>query len=257
VILLIGVCELLASASLFAQEKQVFKGQITQCTCGAVNDHATVPDKVGSTVRCAVPCPNLGDQYVLSDTRNKIVYSFDKQDFPRAFAARNVFVIGILDKTTGTIRVNNILPDPSPAIKRAKTASIVCDACPRSMAKVKAAAFEDLTGWNRFVLVPDPKKADLIFLFSANSYLGDYLTRDGPDTRPVHIEVVYMNVIDPRTGVSLWGDSQRVGSWFVRGAAKDMLDELREFLEADESPAERKLFLTRHWIYKVATDTGK
>ena len=53
------------------------------------------------------------------------------------------------------------------------------------------------------------RKADLIFLFSANSYLGDYGTRDGPDTRPVHVDITFMNVVDPHTGESLWGDSRR------------------------------------------------
>jgi hypothetical protein len=106
-------------------------------------------------------------------------------------------------------------------------------------------------------VVPDPKKADLIFLFSANRYLGDYLTRDGADQRPVHVDITYMNVVDPHTGANLWGDSERLGSWFVGSATKDLIDELREILEVDQSAAERNAFLVRYKIPKVATDTGK
>jgi hypothetical protein len=83
------------------------------------------------------------------------------------------------------------------------------------------------------------------------------LTRDGPDTRPVHVETAYMNVLDPRTGENLWGDSERQGSWFVAEATKDLVDELRELLEADENPAQRQLLLKRHWVSRVAPDSEK
>jgi hypothetical protein len=125
------------------------------------------------------------------------------------------------------------------------------------MAKARKTAFEQLTLWKRFVVVPDPKKADLIFLFSANRYLGDYVTRDGPDRRPVRVETTYMNVVDPHTGENLWGDSDREGSWFVGDATKDLISELREQLEVDVNPAQRQLFLKRNWLPKPPTDTGK
>jgi hypothetical protein len=194
---------------------------------------------------------------VLVDAKAKLAYSFDKQDLPRTYASQQVYVIGTLDKTKGTIRVHNMIPDVVPKIKRAKTVVIVCDACPRGMAKAKQAAFEEVLDWKRLTIVPDPKHADLIFLFSANRYLGDYITRDGPDTRPVHVEITYFNVLDPRTGQSLWGDYERVGSWFVGSATKDLIKELREIMEADVDPAERDAFLKRNHIFKIATDTGK
>ena len=83
------------------------------------------------------------------------------------------------------------------------------------MAAAWLAAFRALADWGRFDILPDPKKADLIFLFSANPYLGDYGTRDGPDARPVSVDITYMDVVDPHTGESFWDGSRRLGSWFV------------------------------------------
>ena len=255
--LFVGVSLLFGAPRLFAQGEQVFKGQISLCTCPGPEGQAAMPDKGRAAVSCPVPCANLGPTLVLVDTKNKVAYSFDKQDLPKAYASQEVFVIGVLDKASGTIHVHNVIPDVTPKIKRAKTVAIVCDACPRGMAKAKRAAFEELTKWKRFTIVPDPKSADLIFLFSANRYLGDYTTRDGPDERPVHIEFTYFNVLDPRTGQSLWGDYDREGSWFVGSSTKDLIDELREMMEADVNPTERQAFLIRHHIPKAATDTGK
>ena len=84
--------------------------------------------------------------------------------------------------------------------------------------------------WGRFQLVESPRGADLVFLFSGNPYLGDYLTRDGPDTRPVFIESTIMTVIDANTGGALWTDSRRWGSWRVAGATKDLIDELKDLM---------------------------
>jgi hypothetical protein len=250
-------CVLFSALSLSAQGQQLFKGQITSCTCAPPGDHTGTPTGKGSTPYCPPPCTNSGGKYVLSNAANQFVFQFDNQDFPRTYAGQHVYVIGTLDRPTGTIHINNIVPDVSPIIRRAKTVSIVCDACPRAMSKAKPAALEELLNWERFTVVSDPKTADLIFLFSANRYLGDYLTRDGPDTRPVHIEITYRNIIDPHTGLSLWGDSEREGSWFVVSATKDLINELRELMEAGDNPAERKLFLARHWVVKVDRNSVK
>lgn len=256
---MLGVCVslLVSTLNLRAQGKQLFKGQIVECTCDGTGVNAAASDKRGVVLRCSVPCANGGGSYALVNSRTRIAYQLDKQDIAKAYAAGNVFVIGTLDKAAGTIHINNIVPDLSPAIKRAKTVAIVCDACPRGMAKAKPAAFEELTVWKRFAIVPDPRSADLVFLFSANPYRGDYVTRDGPDSRPVRIETTFMNIVDPKTGESLWGDRERMGSWFVADATRDMIDELREFMEADESSTQSELFLKRHWVNKIAADTGK
>jgi hypothetical protein len=256
-ILLVAACLFCGPSSLKAQEEQVFKGQVGQCACAGTDGHAASADKGTTAPPCPFACGKPGTRYLLFDAKNKVAYQIDNPNYGKAYLALNVYVIGMLDKATGIIHVHNVVPDLPPKIKRAKTVAIVCDACPRGMAKARAAAFEEVTGWKRFTIVQDPRSADVIFLFSANRYLGDFLTRDGPDKRVVNVETAYMDVVDPRTGQSLWGDSERVGSWFVGSAAKDLVDELRELMEADVNPAERKAFMARNHVPKVATDTGK
>jgi hypothetical protein len=255
-ILGIAACVLVGAPHVFAQSEQLFKGQVIQCRCGGT-DRTNVPNSGAATGGCPVPCSNAGAGFLLLDPRNNAAFQFDKDDLAKRYASREVLVIGILDSGSRTIRVNNVIPDVPPKLKRAKTVSIVCDACPRAMAKTSAAALEELAGWGRFKIDPNPKNAELIFLISANPYLGDYVTRDGPDKRVARVETVYMNVVDPQTGESVWGDRQRVGSWFVASATKDLIDELREIMEADVSLPERKAFLARNHIYRVATNPGK
>ena len=88
------------------------------------------------------------------------------------------------------------------------------------MEAARTSALQELLDWGHFKVVRDPKQADLVFVFSANQYLDDYLTRDGPDPRPVHIEITYLDVVDPETGESLWADSRRWGSWMVTRATR-------------------------------------
>jgi len=71
----------------------------------------------------------------------------------------------------------------------------------------------------------------LVFLFSANPYLGDYVTRDGPDKRPVSVDFTIMTVVDPHTGENLWSDSRRWGSWRVDHATRDLIAEFRQQIE--------------------------
>ena len=118
-------------------------------------------------------------------------------------------------------------------IKKATSAAIDCSDCPRSLANAGKAAQQALTMWGRFRLVDDPKQADILFVLSGNPYLGDYLTRKGPDERPVRIDSTFVTVIDPRTGEKLWSDSRNWGSWRVSGATKALIDELRSDLEAE------------------------
>ncbi len=118
-------------------------------------------------------------------------------------------------------------------IKQATSVAIDCSACPRALAKAGKTAEQELLAWKRFRLVDDPKKADLIFMFSGNPYLGDYLTRKGPDMRPVRIDGAIMTVIDPHTGSELWTDSRRWGSLRVASATRDLIDELRSEMESE------------------------
>jgi hypothetical protein len=121
-------------------------------------------------------------------------------------------------------------PRLSEKITQANSVFIDC-VCPRELAEARDAALHQLQDWGRFRLAENHRQADLIFLFSGNPYLGDYLTRDGPDKRPVAIKSTIMTVIDPETGQSLWTDSREWGAWRVKGATKDLIDELRHQME--------------------------
>jgi hypothetical protein len=83
----------------------------------------------------------------------------------------------------------------------------------------------------RFQMVRNRHEADLVLLFSANEYLGDYLTRDGPDKRPVSVDFTILTVVDPKTGENLWSDSRRWGSWRVDHATSELIAEFRGQIE--------------------------
>ncbi len=208
---------LFSSSGLAARDKQIFNGKITK----------------------------VDARYVLSNPAKKTAYQLDNQRMPETFAGLNVVVIGDLDEDTGLIHVSDMVRALSPKVAQAKFVYIDCDACPRAMGKARVAALQEIRDWNRFTVVADRTKADMVFVFAANPYLNDYVTRDGPDTRPVTISTAYMNVVDPHTGENLWGSFRRWGNWRVAGATKDLMNEFREQLEADKNDNERLLFLNR------------
>jgi hypothetical protein len=105
--------------------------------------------------------------------------------------------------------------------------------CPRGLAAARETALRQLRDWGRFDIAQSHRQADLVFLFSGNPYLGDYITRDGPDNRPVKIDATIMTVIDPNTGQSLWTDSRTSGAWRIKGATKDLIEELRDQMEGE------------------------
>jgi hypothetical protein len=232
---------LFGALSLAAQGQQVFKGEITGCMCPGPAEHNAI-EKNETTADCANACVKTGTRYVLSDAKNHTVYQLDNQRKPKAFAGMNVVVTGTLDESTGTIHVSAIFRALAAKVTEAKSVSILCDACLRDMEAAEPAALQALGDWGRFDVIPNRKKADLILLFSANPYLGDYVTRDGPDTRPVRVDITFMDVVDPRTGESLWSGSRQWGAWFVAKATKDLIGEFRDQLEAGDTRAERLLF---------------
>jgi hypothetical protein len=115
-------------------------------------------------------------------------------------------------------------------IMQANSVYVDC-VCPRGLAVARDTALQQLESWGRFQISQQRRQTDLVFLFSGNPYLGDYITRDGPDKRPVAVDFTIMTVIDPNTGQSLWTDSRRWGSLRVRGATKDLIEELRQRME--------------------------
>src|SRR5580692_11475336 len=72
---------------------------------------------------------------------------------------------------------------PLPAkIMQANSVYVDC-VCPRGLAVAREEALQQLQGWGRFQISQNRHETDLVLLFSGNPYLGDYLTRDGPDKR--------------------------------------------------------------------------
>ncbi len=238
----VAVCALFGALNLAAQT-QVFKGAITDSMCAGPNVHAAVLVKGETPAECTLACVKMGAKFVLLNQQSKMVYQLDNQAKPQAFAARNVLVVGTLNKATGTIHVADIILALPPKVLQAKSVYIDCDSCVRAMGKAKQAALEALVDWKRFAVVQDPQKADLVVLFSPNPYLGDYVSRKGPDTRAVHIDETYMNVVDPRTGQSLWSDFKNAGSFRVAGATKSLIAEFRAHLEAEEHGQVTRLLL--------------
>jgi energy-converting hydrogenase Eha subunit E len=213
--------------------EQMFKGQITRCMCAAPDLRAAASDKGEPIAVCSVSCEKKGVMYLLSDTANKVTYLLANQRQFKPFAGQFVVVMGTLDAASGTIRVDDIRRALPPKVFAAKSVAVVCDACPRMMAKARPAALEALLDWDRYTLITNPRKADLVFLVSANPYLGDFATRDGPDKRPVAVDITYVNVLDPRTGENLWGDSRQWGSMLAGKATRDLIDEFETQLKQE------------------------
>ena len=230
-IIAVAVCASFGALNLAAQGERVFKGKV----CLGPEGRTPITENGETGLPCTDAHPKRGARYVLYNPEKNTAYQLDGHTKPKAFAGRSVIVMGSLDQSGGTIYVDSMFGALPPKITKAKSVYIDCDACPRGMAAAWRAAFEELSDWGRFEIVPDPKAADLIFMFSANPYLGDYVTRDGPDKRPVAIDITYMNVVDPQTGQNLWGDSKQWGSLFVPKATKDLILELKSQLAMEES----------------------
>ena len=122
-------------------------------------------------------------------------------------------------------------PVVSKKVLQSDTIYIDCSICPRGLAVANKTALEQLREWGRFRVLADYQHADLIFMFSANPYLGDYFTRDGPDKRPVSVDFTILTIIDAHTGQNLWTDWRRYGAWRVASATKDLIAELRDQME--------------------------
>lgn len=215
--------------SVAAQEQHIFKGQI--CLGPGTPVALFTPNL--SPPQCTTAPRKRRARYVLSNPTENVVYRLDGHKVPRELAGSDVFVVGSLDTDSATIHVEDIFRALPPKVTKAKSLYIDCDSCVRGMAAAWLAAFEQLSNWGRFDVVPDPKKADLILLLSPNPYLGDYVTRDGPDKRPIRVDITYMNVVDPRTGESFWDDSRRWGALFVARATRDLIGEFKDELDLE------------------------
>lgn len=244
-------CVIFAAMGLSAQSEQVFKGDM----CLGPEGRTPVMKDGQASLPCTIPHPKRGAQYILFNSDNKTTYQLSGHIKPKEFAGKSVVVVGILDQALNTIYVDDVRRALPAKITQAQSVYIDCNACPRGMAAAWQAAFESLEDWGRFDVVPDPKKADLIFLFAANPYLGDYVTRDGPDKRGVAVDITYMNVVDPKTGENLWGDSRQWGSLFVAKATRDLLSELKLQME-EETQKDAQSVTQKHRDHKAFPGIG-
>jgi hypothetical protein len=112
----------------------------------------------------------------------------------------------------------------------AKSVYLDCD-CRKEMAVSVPNALPELLDWGRYRLTPNRNQADLILLFSMNTYLGDYLTRDGPDKRPAVVDFTILTVIDAHTGEALWTGYKRWGYMLVARASRDLIHDFRLAVE--------------------------
>jgi hypothetical protein len=215
--------------TLAARGQHLMTGQI----CEQPSGPAAGSEK--SQVDCKIDKLKRGDRVVFVNGGDRAAYRIDGGKKAKPFAGMNVVVIGSIDERAGTIDISDIFQTLSPVAMKAKTIYIDCDACPRGMSAAWRAAFEALSDWGRFDILPEPMGADLILIVSANPYLGDYLTRDGPDRRPVFLKTTYMDLVDPHTGQSLWGDSKVLGSWLIPRSTKDLVGELKDRFKLEES----------------------
>jgi hypothetical protein len=126
----------------------------------------------------------------------------------------------------------NETPTLSIKILQAKTVYLDCD-CRKEMAVSVPSALAELLDWGRYQLSNDRHHADLILLYSMNPYLGDYLTRDGPDKRPALVDYTILTVIDGHTGQYLWTDYKRWGYMLVSEASKSLMHEFRMAVAAE------------------------
>lgn len=90
------------------------------------------------------------------------------------------------------------------------------------VADINDKAYDELTKWGRFKILPAAKDADLVLLISASAYTAGYKTRSTgtDDGDSIDLEsrttaevgqTTYLTVIDPRTGNALWADQRSNG----------------------------------------------
>lgn len=141
-----------------------------------------------------------------------------------------VILIGVAMFFTPSLAKKSERPRLPAKIMQASSVYIDC-VCPAELTVAREIATEQLKRWGRFEISNDSRGADLVFLFSGNPYLGDYLARNGSDTRKVSLASTILTVVDPSTGQALWSDSRRWGGSRIEAATKDLIDELRKQIE--------------------------
>ena len=101
----VAACLLLGGTLAASPANQTFTGTITDDECSRA-DHSRM--RMGPTdAECVRACISAhGASYVLYD--GKEAYTLSDQEAPEKFAGQRVTVVGTLDATTKTIRVDSI-----------------------------------------------------------------------------------------------------------------------------------------------------
>jgi hypothetical protein len=94
-LLLVGVTLACPNAKV-----RTFTGEIQDGTCAGTAEHVER--------ECATKCVRSGAKWVLYDPVQQEIYQLSDQETPIRFAARQVTVLGILDKRAKTIHVVKI-----------------------------------------------------------------------------------------------------------------------------------------------------
>ena len=249
----VAVCALLAAVSLRAQQERAFRGVIADSTCATAAGHTPMLRPGETMAECTIDCVKKGAKYVLFSSENGMVYQLNDQTKPKAFAARMVAVIGNLDSATGTIRISDIIPAMPPKVLHAKSVYLDCGACAGGLAKARQAALLEVQDWKRFDVEPDRRKADLIFQFSQNRHLGDIDSGKGS----VAVDGTQMTVTDPATGEILWSDWIRSTYMLESHAARDLIDNFKVELQAQEGDLGPLLRHDKSHVVKRPAQPGK
>jgi hypothetical protein len=98
-------------------------------------------------------------------------------------------------------------------------------------------AYTALKEWNRFTLIQDKSKADIVFVLTVSSEVRGSFTNGSVNdngtmqatTSPTRVRYTTMSVLDPVTGQILFSDTRK---WHLFGSAtKDAVKELRNRME--------------------------
>jgi hypothetical protein len=138
------------------------------------------------------------------------------------------------------------------------------------LSEVGDKAYDEIKKWGRYQVVDSPEKADIVFLLSAQEYIGGYTTNtyhnttgtvnysgttnsqtSGSNTygatngsasvnaqtygsstsRAIVKGTTYVTLLDPKNGTTLWSDAH---AWGLKSATRGLVKELRDRVKDQE-----------------------
>jgi len=97
----------------WAQDK-AFNGEIMDSQCAGMGSHDQMMKQEGAknAKECSDACVKMGGKYVLYDAGTKTTYQLDDQTKAKQFSGQKVTVDGTFEKSTQSILVKDIKPQP-------------------------------------------------------------------------------------------------------------------------------------------------